>query len=136
MYGPVSANPNISAQQSSVPRSDVSKVRRSRFLFSVEKEFEICGPPCVRCFQRVERGEHSDDRGLVIGRRPRVESPFRVELFAALWKRNDSPARFERLVSERGLKRIARPFRRINGPFVVMRGETDGSSRAGRLQFA
>src|SRR6267378_322450 len=71
MDGTVADDPGIRGEQVFVKRYDFAEVRRARFLFALEKEFDVRSWFDSTCFQRVEGGEDSHHSGLVIRSRTR-----------------------------------------------------------------
>src|SRR4051812_1377043 len=72
MHRPVAEEPEVCPEQFRVLLEQRTKVRRSRLLFTIEKELEIDRRLHVRRAQCIERAEHFYDRGLVVARRTAV----------------------------------------------------------------
>ena len=69
------------------------EVRRARFLFALEHEPQIDGRLRLDRVQRVERGEHGDDRRLVVARRAPVQPRLRPAAAQHRFPRRRRPLR-------------------------------------------
>src|SRR5213076_1951411 len=97
------------------------------FFFSFEKEPEIDRRLHSGAAHGVERGEHGNDRGLIVTGRTGEEAPFRVGRLRAV-PIDIVPG----VVPHRWLPRLALPLRWVDRLSVVMGIERDGSFRVRR----
>ena len=112
------------------------EMRRSCLLLAFEEELEVDGRRDIAGAQRVQGGEHRDDRALVIARGSRIDARLAAHALAGRRKRNHFRPGRERPVAQHRCPRRARPLGGIDRLPVVVRVEHDVSRRAGSAQLA
>src|SRR5262245_2007687 len=123
MNRPVAEEPGVCPKERSVTLEVRLEVPRPGFLFALEEEFEIDRRCHARGPERVDGGEHCDDRGFVVACRSAVETPFPVDRSGSGRRLDDLPALGVRAIAQNWFPRRCHPLRGIYRLAVVVRVE-------------
>src|ERR1700694_2449769 len=118
MYGPISGDQQISAEQILMKLQCALQIRRARLFFAFQDELQIDGQGNILSSQSVEGGKQRHDRRFVVGSRARVDPPVIVidgaMLRTVFWEGDALSAGFDGRVAKYRLERFPiRPRCRI-----------------------
>ena len=136
---PVGEDPEVGRQERAMRGEHLAEVARARLLLTLEEEFEVHGGGASRRLQCVERGEHPDDRPLVITRAACVEPPVvgAGPGGGRLLERPHAPAALHMPIAQLRRERARRdPVARDHGLPVIVRVEHHRPRRPGSPELA
>src|SRR3982751_749955 len=106
MHGSVAEEPRVTRQRRPVRLEDLSQVAGAGFFLPLEEDLQVYRLLNMVLAHRVDRGEDSHNRCLVVARRSRVETRLGVDARSGICgKRNLLAAIVQRTVAQHGRPR-------------------------------
>ena len=111
------------------------EIRGSRFLLTFHNHAHIRRQPDASGVERFNRGKERHDRRLVIGGRPSVHAPFRIDRVLPGVERDGASLWFVLSDDDRGKRRFVDPLGRVHWLAVVMEVKRDRPARIRQSPF-
>ena len=134
--GTIEEQPRVGGERRLVRLEQVAQVRRAGFFLAFQEELHVHRGRLLRGLERVEGGQHGDDRALVVAGRARADTHGGINGVALGRHGHGVGGHAVFVATQLGGERIAVPSAPGHRLSVVVRVHHDGARGAGRLKLA